>query len=336
MMSGKQKLYFLLDKIDDARAIAPSGRPIVLHGANDLNNRFTQIELAQLLAKLQTDENVLRVLKIPYEVLGDEFLDPYADLDNGGYYIEILPTFNTYFLKIQQEPEYQEFTGKKPASQSQTSKSIFGSSLFDPRFANELEIQRLYKELAEVDKQIKIRREALAKAQSSINDNPLYSEATRVGHLAKLEQQAQTDIGNFIKQKETYLTELSLRKSDTQTSESSQVHSDPQKQKANTSYDPQKGVLDIEGKKVKFKKESFRAKLLELLLKDDKSRKKEWSCDEVIETIEGITDLDLIKDKQKKFYPACDGLSKFVAQKLSINDLLIFNKSTVQINSKYL
>jgi len=111
---------------------------------------------------------------------------------------------------------------------------------------------------------------------------------------------------------------------------------EPKKVTAKVAYNAQKGELDIEGKKVKLKKDSFRAKLLELLLKDDKSRKKEWSCDEVIETIEGITDLDLLKEKQKKFYPACDGLSKFVAQKISINDLLIYTKSTVQINPKYL
>lgn len=111
---------------------------------------------------------------------------------------------------------------------------------------------------------------------------------------------------------------------------------DSTKVKPKVTYSAQKGELDIEGKKVKFKKESFRAKLLELLLKDDKSRKKEWSWDEVIETIEGITDLDLLKENQKKFYPACDGLSKFIAQKTGVNDLLIYTKSTVQINPKYL
>lgn len=79
-------------------------------------------------------------------------------------------------------------------------------------------IENLYKKISETDAQIGIRREALTKAQSSINNNPYYSEATRVGNLAKLEQQAQTDIGNFIKQKETYLIELRERKVDAQNS----------------------------------------------------------------------------------------------------------------------
>ena len=101
-------------------------------------------------------------------------------------------------------------------------------------------------------------------------------------------------------------------------------------------YNAQKGDLDIEGKKVKLDKDSFRAKLLELLLKDDKSRKKEWSWDEVLERIEDITDPDVLKENKKKFYSACDGLTKHIASKTGINDLLTFNKSNVQINSKYL
>ena len=101
-------------------------------------------------------------------------------------------------------------------------------------------------------------------------------------------------------------------------------------------YDPKKGELDIEGKKVKFNKDSFRAKLLELLLKDDKSRKKEWSWDEVIETIEDTKGKEATKENKNKFYPACDGLTKHIASKIGVNDLLTFTKSTVQLNSKYL
>lgn len=104
---------------------------------------------------------------------------------------------------------------------------------------------------------------------------------------------------------------------------------------AKVSYDPKKGVLVVEGKKVKLNKDSFRAKILELLLKDEKSKKKEWSWDEVIEAIEDTKDAELTKENKDKFYPACDGLSKHIALKIGINDLLIFNKSTVQINPKY-
>lgn len=104
---------------------------------------------------------------------------------------------------------------------------------------------------------------------------------------------------------------------------------------AKVSYEPKKGLLMVEGKQVKLNKESFRAKILELLLKDDKSKKKEWSWDEVIEAIEDTKDAELTKENKDKFYPACDGLSKHIALKTGVNDLLIFNKSTVQINPKF-
>lgn len=223
MMSGKEKLYFLLNRIEDARVIAPSGKPILIHPANDLNNKYSNLELMQLFSKLEQDERVIKILKIPSDP--SIFEDPYKDLDVGCYALEILNAFDDYFLKIQQEPEYQEFTGRRPAS-------------------------------------------------------------------------------NGTKQ--------------------------------TVSYNTQRGELDIEGKKVRLNKDSFRAKLLELLLKDDKSRKKEWSWNEVIEEIEETKGKEATKENKKKFYPACDGLSKFIAQKTGINDLLIFNKSTVQVNPKYL
>jgi len=105
---------------------------------------------------------------------------------------------------------------------------------------------------------------------------------------------------------------------------------------AKASYDSQKGILKINKKEVQLKKDSFRAQLVELLLKDDKSAKKEWSWDEVIEEIEDTKDTDSLKESKKKFYPACDGLSKHIAHKISVNDFLIFNKSTVFVNPKYL
>ena len=106
--------------------------------------------------------------------------------------------------------------------------------------------------------------------------------------------------------------------------------------KVQATYDPKKGLLSIGTKTVKLNKDSFRAKLIELLLKDEKNKKNEWSWDEVIEAIEDTKDAELTKESKNKFYPACDGLTKHIASKIGINDLLIFNKSTVQLNPKYL
>lgn len=212
MLRGKEKIYFLLDGIEDVRAITPSSSHLKIHPTNDLNNKFSPNDLMQIFTKLEKDEQVLKVLKRGNRI--HTILDEYnGEPDDSSYHIELLSTFDKYYLKIQNEPEYQKFTGKKPVPKT--------------------EIQRLYEKITEVDEQIRIRREALAKAQSSIGDNSFYSEATRVGHLAKLEQQAQTDIGNFIKQKKTYLEELSLRKSDIKSPNSSSTPTSSNKEKYN-------------------------------------------------------------------------------------------------------
>lgn len=118
-MIGKEKIYFLLDAIDDARVLAPSGQPLLIDPTNDLNRRYRDIELSQLFTKLATDERILKILKAPNRTKDldiIENLDPYDHADDGCWHIELLPAFDNYFLKIQQEPRYQEFTGKKPTS----------------------------------------------------------------------------------------------------------------------------------------------------------------------------------------------------------------------------
>lgn len=123
-MDGKQKLYFLLNRIDDARAIAPSGQPLIIDPTNDLNRKYRDIELQQLFTKLEQDAQVLKVLQIPsrfqtIEIVDDPFeYQPTPESNDGYYHIELLPSFDEYFLKVQDEAEYQEFTGKSPAKVS--------------------------------------------------------------------------------------------------------------------------------------------------------------------------------------------------------------------------
>ena len=56
MMNGKEKLYFLLDAIDNVRAIAPSGQLLMIDPMNDLNDKIRDVELTQLFTKLEKDE----------------------------------------------------------------------------------------------------------------------------------------------------------------------------------------------------------------------------------------------------------------------------------------
>jgi uncharacterized protein (TIGR02391 family) len=120
-MNGKEKLYFLLGRIDDARIIAPSGQPLIIDPTNDLNNNYRDIELTQLFTKLEKDEKVLKVIQIPSRLQMIEIVDdpweeqPTPEHNDGNYHIELLPAFEDFFLKIQEEQGYQEFTGKTPA-----------------------------------------------------------------------------------------------------------------------------------------------------------------------------------------------------------------------------
>lgn len=124
MMTGKEKLYFLLNRIDDVKAITPAGQPLIIDPTNDLNRNYRDVELSQLFTKLEKDEQVLKVLQVPSRIKTIEIvedLDPYDqpyEHDDGCWHIELLPAFDGYFLKIQQEPEYQDFTGKKPPIQN--------------------------------------------------------------------------------------------------------------------------------------------------------------------------------------------------------------------------
>ena len=132
--------------------------------------------------------------------------------------------------------------------------------------------------------------------------------------------------------KNEYLKRVDKGESKIESKKSDTIKSDTPELKV--TYDKEKGILNILGKCIKFNKESFRAKVIELLLSKPSNMKKEWSWDEVIETIEGHLNENPQNDKSK-LYTACDGLTKAIAARTGFTDLLIFNKTTVQINPKY-
>lgn len=151
MMTGKEKLYFLLIHIDDARTLAPSGQPLFIDPTNDLNRHYREIELSQLFTKLEKDEKVLRVLKAPKRINTelDEY-DPYEHADDGCWHIELLPAFDKYFLKIQQEPEYQEYTGKKPTAVEAGSKPQQDQDGALPKYSRKA-LEKIWNVLQEIE-----------------------------------------------------------------------------------------------------------------------------------------------------------------------------------------
>lgn len=71
---------------------------------------------------------------------------------------------------------------------------LYTRSIEESTKAIQPEIQAAQGKLTEVQSRIEQKRRSLAEAEANINDNPYYSEATRVGRIAKLREKAQQDI----------------------------------------------------------------------------------------------------------------------------------------------
>jgi uncharacterized protein (TIGR02391 family) len=110
MMTGREKLYFLLERINDIRELTPSGQPLKMYLARNLNNKYDKEELISLLFKLEKDEKVIKIVALPEAILGYK-------LNTRNFVIELLAAFDDYYTNIQHEPAYQEFTGKIPMKQ---------------------------------------------------------------------------------------------------------------------------------------------------------------------------------------------------------------------------
>ena len=103
--------------------------------------------------------------------------------------------------------------------------------------------------------------------------------------------------------------------------------------KTSWSYDPSTGILSINGKPVQFKKNNFRAKVLELLTKNSRNINKKWSWDEIYEAIERKrTEEKLGKEEQDKVYYACEGITEQIATKSGVTEFLLFDTNTARIN----
>lgn len=119
MMTGKQKIYFLIDALYDIKVTIPKGQTLIVDPTNDLNRNYDDLALQRLFSKLEQDDKILIIRKAPHrskEIDIVEDLDPYEHADDGCWHIQLLPAFDKYFEDIQSEPEYIEFTGKGKSS----------------------------------------------------------------------------------------------------------------------------------------------------------------------------------------------------------------------------
>lgn len=106
-MTKQEKLFFLLDRIDDARTITPSGRPIKIDPIDDLNNQISYSDLEYLFEKLKVDGKVISVVN----EYTPHLLDPSTNRPFP-YLIEILERFDKYVAQIHQTQAYKRFISR--------------------------------------------------------------------------------------------------------------------------------------------------------------------------------------------------------------------------------
>lgn len=87
----------------------------------------------------------------------------------------------------------------KPGGSSSSGGS--GSSVDINNLFNTGEISSVNSQLSQLDASVAEKQRAKAEQASLINDNPFYSEATRVGKISKLDEKADADINNLLNER---------------------------------------------------------------------------------------------------------------------------------------
>ena len=102
ILRGKEKIWYLVNRLAEEREITLKGSLIGLHPTQDLNKHYSLSDFVDLMAKLETEENVAKLTSLP------------VDQTNMKYQVEILPGFDEYIKRLESDPEYLKFSGKPP------------------------------------------------------------------------------------------------------------------------------------------------------------------------------------------------------------------------------
>lgn len=108
---GKQKIWFLIDRLVDEREVTEAGKPIALHPMNDLNGHYQKMDFIQLAQKLEKEHKAIKLLN---NVPTDQTL--------GKYEIELLPGFDKYVQQMQDDQKYREWAGVADETEQTTKK----------------------------------------------------------------------------------------------------------------------------------------------------------------------------------------------------------------------
>jgi hypothetical protein len=83
-LHGKEKIWFLINRLQDERDITAAGQPVALHPAQELNNHYLPMDLINLADKLEKEKNAVKLLNtMP------------TDQTYGKYLFELLPDWDS-------------------------------------------------------------------------------------------------------------------------------------------------------------------------------------------------------------------------------------------------
>jgi len=54
-LHGKEKIWFLVNRLQDEREVTTAGQPIALHPTQELNNHYLPMDLISLAEKLEKE-----------------------------------------------------------------------------------------------------------------------------------------------------------------------------------------------------------------------------------------------------------------------------------------
>lgn len=125
-MKYSEKLSTILLIIDEARSIAPQGKPCRINAVATIYSVINPHDTAYIFEKLEKDQKVLKIISMPPQTAEDEVirtLDPDADC----YVFDVLPTFDTYFDVINNSQTKPVELMARPKFDAKESKIVFNS-----------------------------------------------------------------------------------------------------------------------------------------------------------------------------------------------------------------
>lgn len=128
-------------------------------------------------------------------------------------------------IKVLEPNKYdaKQVASAKKALASSTKTNGSGSSSFSSSSGGSTNLNDIFNtgdisgvnaRLSQLDSELAEKQRAKAEQASVINDNPFYSEATRVGKISKLDEKANADINNLLTEKATEEGRLANLKND--------------------------------------------------------------------------------------------------------------------------